>query len=124
LGADRDQLTIVADQIGGPTPAAAIAQACLSIAAALCKDPCKSGTFHFAGAPDVSWSEFARQIFAQSGLSVQVTDIPTIEYPTPATRPLNSRLNCNSLATAFGIERPNWQQGLADVLSELKGNPS
>ena len=124
LGAERDRLSIVADQVGGPTPAADIARACLTIAAQLCDDPDTSGTYHFAGAPDVSWAGFARAIFAQSGLTPQVTDIATSDYPTPAARPLNSRLDCDSLRAAFGIDQPNWQQGLARVLSELKGGPS
>ena len=65
LGAERDRLTIVADQVGGPTPAADIAQACLEIAGQLIADPGKSGTYHFSGGPDVSWADFAREIFAQ-----------------------------------------------------------
>lgn len=119
LGAERDRLTIVADQIGGPTPAADIADACLTIAAALI-DGHKGGTHHFSGAPDVSWADFAREIFAQAGLSPDVVDIPTSEYPTPAKRPLNSRLDCSTLATEFGIKRPDWRAGLRDVLNELK----
>ncbi|MEL6617682.1 MAG: dTDP-4-dehydrorhamnose reductase [Pseudomonadota bacterium] len=119
LGAERDALTIVADQIGGPTPARAIAAACARIATQLRADPGKSGTYHFSGAPDVSWADFAREIFAQSGLDCIVDDIPTSAYPTPATRPLNSRLNCDTLATRFGIERPDWRIGLADILRDL-----
>ncbi|MEL6362225.1 MAG: dTDP-4-dehydrorhamnose reductase [Pseudomonadota bacterium] len=119
LGADRDKLTIVADQIGGPTCAADIARACLDIVAHLEADPAKSGTYHFSGGPDVSWASFARETFALSGLSVTVEDIPTSAYPTPARRPLNSRLD-NSLTTiTFGIARPNWREGLKDILSEL-----
>ncbi|WP_282130229.1 sugar nucleotide-binding protein, partial [Roseobacter litoralis] len=65
----------------------------------------KSGTYHFSGAPDVSWADFAREIFAQSALSVDVTDIPTSQYPTPAQRPLNSRLDCSTTTATFGIQR-------------------
>lgn len=64
LAESRDVLRIVDDQIGGPTPARAIAAACLSIAQQLCDDPGKTGTYHFSGAPDVSCYEFARAIFA------------------------------------------------------------
>ncbi|MEM9971743.1 MAG: dTDP-4-dehydrorhamnose reductase [Pseudomonadota bacterium] len=118
LGKEKDSLTIVADQVGGPTPAADIADACLAIAAAL-SDGHSGGTYHFSGAPDVSWADFAREIFRQADLSCDVIDIPTTDYPTPAKRPLNSRLNCNSLRQQFGIERPDWREGLAHVLKEL-----
>lgn len=74
LGAERDSLSIVADQVGGPTAAGDIAAACLKIAARLAADPGKSGTYHFAGAPDVSWADFAREIFGQAGLDCAVTD--------------------------------------------------
>jgi dTDP-4-dehydrorhamnose reductase len=118
LSETRDRLTVVADQIGGPTPAAAIARACLAIAAHLRTDPEASGVHHFSGAPDVSWADFAREIFAQAGRAVTVEDIPSSAYPTPATRPLNSRLDCGSLSR-FGLDRPDWKAGLRDVLAEL-----
>jgi len=120
LGAERDRLTIVADQIGGPTPAAALADACFAAASALLDDPTKTGTYHVSGAPDVSWADFAREIFAQAGLSPEVVDIPSTAYPTPAARPLNSRLDNTSFVDAFGMPRPDWRSGLADILKELK----
>ena len=120
LGSERDRLTIVADQIGGPTPAAALADACLSIAQALVRDPAKSGTYHVSGGPDVSWADFAREIFAQSGIECEVADIPTADYPTPARRPLNSRLDNVMTETVFGLARPDWRKGLADILADLE----
>lgn len=119
LGADRDRLTIVADQFGGPTPAAAIAAAALNMAAQMQDDPTKGGTYHFSGAPDVNWAGFAREIFSQARLSVDVVDIPASDFPTPAKRPENSRMDCSSLRADFGIERPDWRVGLAEVLSDL-----
>ncbi len=119
LGRERERLTIVADQIGGPTPAGPIAQACLSIARQLREAPGKAGTYHFSGAPDVSWADFAREIFAQAGLDCAVTDIPSSEYPTPAMRPLNSRLDCTSTEQTFGLKRPDWRVGLSDILADL-----
>jgi dTDP-4-dehydrorhamnose reductase len=77
----------VADQIGGPTPARAIAQACLTIAQHLQTAPEASGTYHFSGAPDTSWAGFARAIMAEAGLHCEIADIPTSAYPTPARRP-------------------------------------
>ena len=118
LGRERASLTVVADQIGGPTPARAIAEACLAIAAQLAADPGKSGTYHFSGAPDVSWADFAREIMAQAGLSCTIADIPTSAYPTPARRPANSRMDCAGLST-FGLTRPDWRAALGQTLSEL-----
>lgn len=120
LGAERDRLTIVADQIGGPTPAGDIAAALLAMAGQMVADPQKGGMYHFAGQPDVSWADFAREIFRQAGLPPFVVDIPSSDYPTPARRPLNSRLDCNRIAADFGIERPDWRAGLAGILAELK----
>ena len=120
LGADRDRLTIVADQIGGPTCAADIADACFSAAQQVLDDPGKTGTYHLSGGPDVSWADFAREIFRQAGLQCEVADIPTSDYPTPATRPLNSRLDNAETETVFGIKRTDWRVGLRDILSDLE----
>jgi len=120
LGAERSDLNVVADQIGGPTPAKAIAEACLEIAAALRQNPVKSGTYHLSGAPDVSWAEFARAIMAAAGLPCNIHNITTAEYPTPATRPANSRLNCNSLHATFDIGRPDWRVAVSDAITQLK----
>jgi len=119
LGAEREQLNVVGDQIGGPTPAAAIADALFTVARSMV-DGHSGGTYHFAGAPDASWADFAGEIFRQADLATRVVDIPTTDYPTPAQRPLNSRLDCESLSRDFGIARPDWRVGLSDVLKELQ----
>jgi dTDP-4-dehydrorhamnose reductase len=119
LGAERERLTIVADQVGGPTPAGDIAGALLAMARAMAADPAMGGIYHFAGAPDVSWAGFAREIFARLGLSPEVVEIPTSDYPTPARRPLNSRLDCAAITRDFGIPRPDWRTGLDRVIKEL-----
>ena len=119
LSESRDRLTIVADQVGGPTPAAAIARACLVIARGLTDEAGRTGTYHFSGAPDVSWADFAREIFAQADREVAVEDIPSAAWPTPAPRPLNSRLDCATTGAVFGIPRPDWRAGVRDVLAEL-----
>ena len=121
LSDTRDALTVVADQIGGPTPARDIAAACLQIADQLIADPSKSGTYHYSGAPDVSWADFATQIFEQAGKAVAVTPISTTDYPTPAKRPLNSRMECGAMEQVFGIPRPDWRDGLNMILQELEG---
>ena len=120
LSDTRDALNVVADQIGGPTPARDIAKACLQIANQLIQNTTKSGTYHFSGALDVSWADFATEIFAQAGRTMTVTPIPTAEYPTPAKRPLNSRMDCCSTEQVFGIKRPNWQDGLKEILKDLE----
>lgn len=119
LGKERERLTIVADQIGAPTPARDIAGACLEMARQLIADPGKSGTYHFAGAPQTSWAGFAREIFRQAGIACAVADIPTSAYPTPAARPLNSRLDCSALESVFGLPQPDWRLGLDDILKDL-----
>lgn len=118
LGREREVLRVVADQIGGPTPAAAIADALLVAARALC-DGADGGTHHFAGGPDTSWAGFARAIMADAALPCRIEDIATADYPTPAQRPLNSRLDCRSFETAFGVPRPDWRPGLAAILKEV-----
>lgn len=119
LGAERERLTVVADQVGGLTPASAIAAACLAMVEGLQTEPNRAGTYHFAGAPDASWADIAREVFAQAGMGCAVEDIPTSAYPTPAARPLNSRLDCSATETVFGVERPDWRAGLREILAEL-----
>lgn len=119
LGQSRDQLSVVSDQVSGPTSARAIANACLEIATQLRASPSKTGVYHFSGAPDVSWAEFAQHIFKSASLNVKVTGIPTAEYPTPAVRPLNSRLDCSDTYRIFGVKQSDWRIELDGVLSEL-----
>ena len=120
LGAERDTLSVVDDQRGGPTPAGAIADALLAIAAAFGRGEGVGGVFHFAGAPAVSWAEFARAIFAaKGGKAPEVRPIPSSAYPTPARRPLNSVLDCSAIAAAYGLAQPDWRAGLAEVIGEL-----
>jgi dTDP-4-dehydrorhamnose reductase len=119
LGAERERLTIVADQTGGPTPAADIARTCLAAAQQLCADPSKSGTYHLSGGPDVSWADFARAIFQMSGIPCAVADIPSSDFPTPARRPANSRMDNSTTLATFGLPRPDWRVGLKDILHDL-----
>jgi dTDP-4-dehydrorhamnose reductase len=119
LGATKDSLDVVADQIGGPTSAAAIAQALLTAATAMTQGA-PGGTHHFAGSPDTSWADFARAIMAEANLPCRINDIPSSDYPTPAKRPLNSRLDCRALTAAFGIPRPDWREDLKAIVKELR----
>ncbi|QYJ06367.1 dTDP-4-dehydrorhamnose reductase [Qipengyuania flava] len=115
LSDKHPELRVVDDQIGGPTPASAIAAACLRMADTLKQRPELSGTYHFSGTPDVSWADFARAIFEHTPNQPTVHGIPTKDYPTPAQRPLNSRLDCSDLAK-FGLERPNWESAIPAVI--------
>lgn len=119
LGRERPVLRVVGDQIGGPTPAGDIAAALLAMAGQM-QAGHRGGSYHFCGTPWVSWAGFARETFAQAGMAVSVEDIPSTAYPTPAQRPLNSRLDCSSLTADFGISPPDWRAGLAKVIAELK----
>lgn len=118
LGAARDSLTVVDDQIGGPTPARDLARACRAAADGLIHGA-PGGTYHFAGAPDTSWAGFARAIMTAANLSCEITPIPSANYPTPAPRPKNSRLDCTSFTEAFGIPRPDWRAALPQIISDI-----
>jgi len=122
LGRERDALKVVCDQIGTPTPARLIAL----ITQAALRRSLESGLYHLAPAGETSWQGFASEIFRQASalgeeLAItpdRVAAIPTAEYPTPAQRPLNSRLCCQELERALGITLPSWQEQLALTLVE------
>ncbi|MEF9419253.1 MULTISPECIES: dTDP-4-dehydrorhamnose reductase [Xanthomonas] len=122
VGAERDVLRVVADQIGTPTPAALIADI---TAHALRQAGEPSGLWHLTAAGQTTWHGFAEAIFAQArarGLlarTPRVEAIGTADYPTPATRPAYSRLDTHSLQDTFGVRLPDWQDGLSQVLDTL-----
>lgn len=120
LSKTSDILSVVDDQVGGPTCAKDIAHTCVSIAKQLMQDPKKTGFYHFSGLPDVSWCQFANTIFEQAGRQAIAQPIPTSRYPTPAPRPSNSRLDCTITKDVFGISRPYWRDGLKFILKELE----
>ncbi|WP_371158165.1 dTDP-4-dehydrorhamnose reductase [Jannaschia sp. 2305UL9-9] len=118
LSETRDALNVVDDQVGGPTPARDIAATLLTMAAAM-RGGQGGGTYHYGGTPAVSWAGFAREKFPRAGRDVTVTGIPSSDYPTPAARPLNSRMDGATLKADFGIEAPDWRAGLDAVLADL-----
>lgn len=120
LGRERDALSIVDDQIGGPTAAADIADALLTMARAFKAGDGVTGVYHFASQPPVSWRAFAEAIFEEADLNVDVTPIPSRDYPTPAIRPLNSVLDCTALEADYGVCAPDWRASLRAVIAELK----
>ena len=127
VGRDRDRLQVVDDQLGGPTPAGAIAAALITMArgfAAGQGGPEKTGVFHFAGAPAVTWCGFAREIFAATGWdrTPEIAPIRSEDWPVPAARPSNSVLDCSRIERAWGIPQPDWRAALGPVLAELQAD--
>lgn len=114
LADSKTELSIVADQIGAPTPARLIAQ----IATLAIHDKLEKGLYHLAPRGETSWHGFAREIFRLIGVTIKANPIPTIDYPTPAQRPLNSRLDMSKLEEALNIRLPDWQSQLELTLRE------
>lgn len=125
LTESRDVLRVVADQVGQPTSALDIADAVIAVARRLARDPDPAlrGTFHMTASGHGSWADFAEAIFAglaaRTGKVVAVERITTAEYPTPARRPANSRLDCTRLREAYGIVLPDWRTSTEVVLNRL-----
>ncbi|MDH7808115.1 MULTISPECIES: dTDP-4-dehydrorhamnose reductase [unclassified Rhizobium] len=128
LSESRDQINVVADQFGCPTSATDIAVGIVSIARKLATDPASHlrGVFHMSGTGETNWAGFAKQIFEFSaengGKSMIVNDITTAQYPTPARRPANSRLDCSKLEEVYGIRLPEWQTSTRAVMAALAQN--
>ena len=125
LAGDRDEIGVVADQRGNPTSALDIADGVLAVAANLRAndDPGLRGIFHMTSSGEASWADFAQEIFAaseaQGGPTARVRHIGTADYPTPAKRPGNSRLDSAKLADAHGVRLPDWRQSTAEVVGRL-----
>ena len=123
LGLQRDQLGIVADQFGGPTYAGDVAAALLVMAEKAVATPATVswGIYHFAGEPHVNWHQFAQAIFDKAVKHKLLTKVPqlnaltTANYPTPAKRPANSRLDCRKIFTKFGIQPSDWHKALENI---------
>lgn len=127
LAETRDELGVVADQWGNPTSALDIADGLLRVASNLVNSvaPGLRGVFHMAGTGEANWAQFAEAIFAASaahdGPTAHVKPIATADYPTPARRPANSRLDCRKLALAHGVSLPGWQRSTEIVVARLLG---
>ncbi len=123
LAVSRDEVGVVADQRGSPTYALDIAEGLISVARTLkySRNDMRWGTYHMVGGGDCVWAEFAAAIFEASerlgGPSARVKRIEMSEYPTPARRPANSRLDCTKLEEAFGVSMPHWKLGVADCVA-------
>jgi dTDP-4-dehydrorhamnose reductase len=125
LAAERAEVGIVDDQIGCPTYAPHLADAILAIARSLNASggAGRWGVYHAAGSGETSWCGFSRAIFEEIGARGAkvpiVKAVTTAQYPTPARRPSNSRLDCSKLAANFGVRQPEWRVGLSACLKEL-----
>jgi len=120
---ERRVLQVVADQYGGPTPAQAIADAALDMIDQVRRAPENTlwGTYHFCGAPAVSWHQFATAILADLD-DVQIEAIPSSDYLVAAPRPANSVLDCSHIRACFNIQQPDWKSYLDKMLVELADN--
>ncbi|WP_448107024.1 dTDP-4-dehydrorhamnose reductase [Pseudomonas azerbaijanoccidentalis] len=128
LGADRERLSVVADQYGGPTSAGSIADTLWALASIFKQEGRLGwGVYHFSGVPACTWYDFANEIFTQAvslGLLDKgpvVAPITTTEYPTPAKRPKWSVLDCQKLVDTHGLHPSGWEQDLRSVLQQLGG---
>ena len=129
LAETRYEIGVVADQFGSPTSADDIAEAIVNIAQRLLTDSSKDlrGTFHLVGTGAITWAGFAKFIFSSleevNGKRMHVREIATRDYPTPATRPANSRLDCGKLQNHYNICLPSWEISTqATVVKLLTGD--
>lgn len=129
LGETRDEVAVVADQIGCPTSALDIADGILSMCKRLKNDPDQQnlfGTFHLAGLDSASWADFAEAVFVAAARfgrrKVAILRITTQQYPTLAKRPANSRLESRKLADTYGISLPSWKNSFLPIVERVLRN--
>ena len=129
LAAERDALAVIDDQHGAPTGADLLADVSAHALRRAIAEPALAGTYHCVAAGETTWHGYARTVIERAraaGRPVKVAPdavraVPTSGYPTPAARPLNSRLDCAKLRQAFGLHLPPWQAGVERMLVELLG---
>jgi dTDP-4-dehydrorhamnose reductase len=121
LARERDELRVVGDQIGAPTWSRHLADVTALI---LASRSTAEGLYHLAAAGETSWHGYAAAIFAEARAAGLLEKSPTVqritsaEYPLPAPRPANSRLDCTRFTSDFGMTLPDWRTGLADCLAD------
>jgi dTDP-4-dehydrorhamnose reductase len=127
LAGERERLTVIDDQYGAPTGADLIADVTAHAVRSVLQKPELGGVYHLVADGETTWHGYASHVIAQArqikpALDLKVTDIapvPTAAFPTPAQRPLNSRLSTHQLQQAFGLVLPPWQQGVNRMLAEI-----
>ncbi|MGY5355734.1 dTDP-4-dehydrorhamnose reductase [Wenyingzhuangia sp. IMCC45467] len=117
LAKTREQLTIIADQIGSPTYAHDLAKTIIEILPKVTND--RVEIYHYSNEGICSWYDFAFEIFHQTNTNCKVLPIETKDYPTAAERPLYSVMNKSKIKNTFGIEIPHWKTSLANCLKKL-----
>ena len=131
LAAERDRLDVVDDQVGAPTGAPLIAQVTVAALRRLQSEPSLAGLYHLSAAGETSWHGYARFVLEHArsrGVVLRagpeaVHPLPTSGYPTPARRPLNSRLDTARLRAAFGLVLPPWQEGVRQTVDAIIATP-
>jgi dTDP-4-dehydrorhamnose reductase len=126
IAKERDKLTVIDDQFGAPTGAELLADITAHAIRATLQDPSKAGLYHAVAGGVTTWHGYARFVIEQAkaaGVELKagpeaVEPVPTTAFPTPATRPHNSRLNTSKLQSTFGLVLPEWQSGVARMLRE------
>ena len=129
LAKERDELKVIADQFGAPTGAELLADVTAQAIRTVQTRPEIAGLYHLVASGETSWYDYAQFVITfakQSGETIRVTPdaikpIPTTDYPTPAKRPLNSRLDTTKLKTTFDLQLPDWRDGVRRVLTEILG---
>ena len=120
LAKERDALNVVDDQTGSPTTVNMITEATLACIQNAVKNATPHyGVFHMTAMGETTWCQFAKTALKQAGLGMKINPIPSSEYPTPAKRPNNSRLDNSLLYKTFGVRLPSWQEGLESVINTL-----
>jgi dTDP-4-dehydrorhamnose reductase len=130
LAQQHDQLKVINDQVGAPTGADLLADVTAHALRAAVQNPHLSGLYHLAAAGETTWHAYATYVIEQArqaGVAIKVAQsaiqaVPSSAFPTPAQRPLNSRLSTNKICAAFNLAMPAWQDGVARMLSEVLEN--
>ena len=117
LGAEKEKLNVIFDQVGTPTYAYDLAQAIVDIIPQINKN--EKGIYHFSNEGVCSWYDFALEIMQQSNLKCKVYPIESKDYPTPTPRPHYSVLNKSKIKQRFNIEIPHWKEGLTKCLKQF-----
>jgi len=127
LAQERERLTVIDDQVGAPTGADLLADVTAHAIRSVLQQPQQAGLYHLAAGGETSWHGYAKYVLAQAQnaqptikiIATAVDPVPTSAFPTPAHRPLNSRLDTARLRAAFALTLPPWQQGVARMLAEI-----
>jgi dTDP-4-dehydrorhamnose reductase len=127
LAQERERLTVISDQFGAPTGADLLADVTAHAIRQVLAQPQDCGLYHLAAAGETTWHAYAQHVLAQARLAqptlsikaTEVAPVPTSAFPTPARRPLNSRLSTQHLQSTFGLTLPPWQQGVNRMLAEV-----